>query len=209
MNVACPMCGRHVPENVFDPKSMDADIYAVHVSGLGRGKGFAVSEPFSVLGDPTITAPIADRCRSILKVIEGNKPATAGELLAIKAELESSDRRVLREQRAREDLLAELAELEGQVRQWRSEATKLQRMRGEDAARLAAMEDELRRWERMAARLRTEVSRPELKSSNRENDEVEMLASEEMVEILDMINSSANTDFEYLIDAVEFLLEGG
>jgi hypothetical protein len=36
-----------------------------------------------------------------------------------------------------------------------------------------------------------------------------MLAMEEMDEILDMINTSANTDFEYLIDAVEFLLEGG
>jgi chromosome segregation ATPase len=203
------MCGRHVPENVFDPKSLDADIYAVHVSGLGRGKGFAVSEPFSILGNLAITAPIADRCRSILKTIEGNWPATEGELLAIKAELESSDRRVLKDQRARADLLAELAELEGQSRLWRSEASKLQRMRDEDAAKLAAVEDELRGWERTAARLKTEVNRFELQSSNREYDEVEMLASEEMVEILDMINSSANTDFEYLIDAVEFLLEGG
>ena len=42
-----------------------------------------------------------------------------------------------------------------------------------------------------------------------EEKEEEMLASEEMEEILDMINSSANTDFEYLIEAVEFLLEGG
>jgi hypothetical protein len=48
----------------------------------------------------------------------------------------------------------------------------------------------------------------ELNQLEEENEE-EMLASEEMAEILDMINSSANTDFEYLIDAVGFLLEGG
>jgi hypothetical protein len=29
-----------------------------------------------------------------------------------------------------------------------------------------------------------------------------------MEEILEMINSSANTDYEYLVDAVGFLLEG-
>ena len=209
MNICCPLCGRHVPEKVFNPESLDSDIYAVLVSGLGRGKGFAVSEPFSILGNPAITAPIADRCRSILKTIEGKKPATAVELLAIKAELESLERRVLSEQRARQDLLAKLAELEGQSRLSRSEATKLQRMRGEDAAKLASMEDEIRGLEKTAARLRTEVSRLEYKTNNSKNDEDEMLASEEMDEILGMINTSANTDFEYLIDAVEFLLEGG
>ncbi len=39
--------------------------------------------------------------------------------------------------------------------------------------------------------------------------EEEELAVEEMEEILEMINSAANTDFEYLVDAVEFLLELG
>ena len=166
-------------------------------------------EPFSVLGDPAITAPIADRCRSIIKTIEGKELATEGEFIVIKAELEASNRKVLREQRAREDLFAELAEQEGQSRFWENEASRLQRMRGEDAAKLAAMENEIRGWERTAARLRTEVSRLETQISNSENDEDEMLASEEMEEMLDMINSSANTDFKYLIDAVEFLLEGG
>ena len=37
----------------------------------------------------------------------------------------------------------------------------------------------------------------------------EELAVEEMEEILEMINSAANTDFEHLVDAVELLLELG
>ena len=37
--------------------------------------------------------------------------------------------------------------------------------------------------------------------------EEEELAVEEMEEILEMVNESANTNFEYLIDAVQFLLE--
>jgi len=32
---------------------------------------------------------------------------------------------------------------------------------------------------------------------------------EEMQEILDRINASANSDFEFLSDAVDFLLEAG
>ncbi len=39
--------------------------------------------------------------------------------------------------------------------------------------------------------------------------EEEELAVEEMEEILELINSSANTDFALLIDAVEFLYEVG
>ena len=35
MNLVCPICGRHVPENVFDPSEFEDDIYAVDVAGLG------------------------------------------------------------------------------------------------------------------------------------------------------------------------------
>jgi len=41
------------------------------------------------------------------------------------------------------------------------------------------------------------------------DEEDEMSAMEEMQKILDRINASANTDFDYLSDAVNFLLEGG
>ncbi len=43
--------------------------------------------------------------------------------------------------------------------------------------------------------------------ANRRSDIAYARAHEEMEEILEMINSSANTGFEYLVDAVEFLLE--
>ncbi|MFC1804166.1 hypothetical protein ACFL0D_09430 [Thermoproteota archaeon] len=69
MNIACPLCGRHVPESVFDPSMFTNDIYAVEVSGLGRGMGFQVTSQYSILGDPTITGLISDRCHQILHLI--------------------------------------------------------------------------------------------------------------------------------------------
>ena len=71
--LACPLCGRFVSLNGFDPSHFESDIYAVNRTGLGRGRGFAVSESFSVLGDLTITGPIAARCRIILGLIEGRE----------------------------------------------------------------------------------------------------------------------------------------
>ena len=48
--LACPLCGRFVSLNGFDPSNFESDIYAVNRTGLGRSRGFAVSESFSVLG---------------------------------------------------------------------------------------------------------------------------------------------------------------
>jgi hypothetical protein len=67
--LACPLCGRYVSLSRFDPSHFESDIYAVDMIGLGRGRGFAVSETFSVLGEPEITCVIAERCRIILGLI--------------------------------------------------------------------------------------------------------------------------------------------
>ena len=95
---------------------------------------------------------------------------------------------------------------------WRSEVSGLQRGQGERDAELAVLEGEVRKWRNIVAGLRVDVERLESEQGSGNDDvddEEEMLAVEEMQEILGRINSSANTDFRYLSDAVDFLLEGG
>ena len=211
--LVCPLCGRFVSLRRFDPSSFESDIFAVNVRGLGRGRGFAVSETFSVLGEPEITGPIAERCRRILSLIEGKRILSGGEASVLRAKVERWKGAALREDRAREDLFAKLAEVEGQALSWRNEASRLQRERNEYASELASLEDEVRKWRSMVAGLRADVERLESEPDDQDDDDVddeeEMLAVEEMQEILDRINASANTDFDYLSDAVDFLLEGG
>ena len=69
--LVCPLCGRFVSLKYFDPSGFEPDVFAVNVRGLGRGRGVVVSEVFSVLDEPEITGPIAERCRIILGLIEG------------------------------------------------------------------------------------------------------------------------------------------
>ena len=202
--LACPLCGRFVSLSRFDPSGFDNDIYAVNMVGLGRGKGFAVGTSFSVLNDVTITGAIASRCRIILGLIEGREIPSGDDVSVLTLEIEKWKGEALRERRVREDLHAKLAEFEGHAVFWRNEASRLRTTREDHAAELAGMEDEVRKWRNRVAGLRTEVERLESKLDD-QNDEDE----EEMQEILDRINASANADFEYLSDAVGFLLEGG
>ena len=47
----CPLCGLSVPVSKFHPEERDNDIQLLEFSGLGRGKGFRVSESCSILHD--------------------------------------------------------------------------------------------------------------------------------------------------------------
>lgn len=210
--LACPLCGRYVSLSRFDPSGFDNDIYAVNMVGLGRGKGFAVGPSFSVLNDVTITGAIASRCRIILGLIEGRKIPSGGEMSVLRAEVDRWKDEATRERRSSEGLTIKLVEQEEQAMFWRKEASSLRRESEEYAARLAGFEDETRKWTNMVAGLRAEVERLESQLNGRDDDvddEDEMLAVEEMQMILDRINASANSDFEYLSDAVDFLLEAG
>jgi hypothetical protein len=215
-HLVCPLCGRLASLRHFDPSHFEPDIFAVKVTGLGRGRGFATSETFSVLGEKAITGPIAERCRVILGLIEGRRVLSGHEESALRAEAERWRREALRERKAGEDLLARLADMEGQTILWRSEASRLRGVKEEQAAELAILEEEASRWKRVVPELRAEVKRLRIQLADAEeededdyDEEEEMLALEEMQQILDRINASANSDFEYLIDAVEFLLEEG
>jgi chromosome segregation ATPase len=118
----------------------------------------------------------------------------------------------MRERRSSEDLTVKLVEQEEQAVFWRKEASSLRREKEEFAVQLVGFEDEAKKWRSTVAVLRAEVKRlgSELNSGDDDvDDEAEIQAVEEMQEILERINSSANSDFEYLSHAVDFLLEAG
>jgi hypothetical protein len=111
--LACPLCGRYVSLDGFDPSHFESDIYAVNRIGLGRGRGFAVSESFSVLGDLTITGPIALRCRKILGLIEGREIPSSNDVSVLTMEIEKWKGEALRMRKDMDDLHAKMAELGG------------------------------------------------------------------------------------------------
>lgn len=111
MNLVCPLCGRHVPEHVFDPSTFEDDITAVEVSGLGRGKGFQVTGRYSVIDDPSITGLIADRCHRILHLIHQQGYVPPQELAALRATLEQWTRYARRLETEKEELQEENEEL--------------------------------------------------------------------------------------------------
>ena len=216
-NIVCPLCGRHVVQEYFDPSNFAHDIYAVEVTGLGRGRGFAASEPFSVLGDPEITGSIAKRCHTILELIEGKAMPTIKEVSALKAEIVSIEKRLqywmgetLKLSRTQKKDEAEMAGMEDQLALWRNETLKLRRAQKKDEAELGGMEDEVSYWRHQVKQLKEEVTQLKAKVSELEENENEgeQLAMEEMDELLEKINTSTNEDFEYLADAIEYLLEG-
>ena len=215
--LVCPLCGRFVALSIFDPSRFEPDIFAVNVKGLGRGRGFAVSETFSVLGDQEIMGLIADRCREILGLIEGKVVPTSKEVSALKKEVVSIEghlsywmNETLKLRRARKNDEAEMAGMEDQIALWRKETLKLRMAQKKDEAELGGMEDEVSYWRRLAKNLKEEVTQLETTVGElKENaTEGEMLCLEEMDELLEKINTSTNEDFEYLADAIEYLLEG-
>ena len=202
--LACPLCGRYVSLSHFDPSRFEPDIFAANMRGLGRGKGFQVSEQFSVLGEPEITGPIAVRCHEILALIEGEKPPQEDETLIINAELEEWRTEAFNERRKRVDIYTRLAELEEESTSWRRAASKYQRALDERDRELVGTKKEVNRLRSMVAGFVAEVGSLKLKIDKYESLEDD---EEEMYEILDRINASANVDFMYLSDAVDFLSE--
>ena len=203
-NLVCPLCGRHVALSIFDPSSFEPDIFAVNVKGLGRGRGFTVSETFSVLGDPEITGPIASRCRKILGLIEGRQIPSSKDVSVLTKEIEKWKGEALREQRDKEEVFAQLADVESQALFLKKEGLTLRKMLNENGAELAGLEDEVNRWRHMVIGLQEENRR--LESMLRSEDDLD--EEGEMQVLLDAINASTNGEFIFLSEAIEFLLEG-
>lgn len=110
------------------------------------------------------------------------------------------------------DKEAKIADLGSNLRSWYNEAQRLERLNRDHEAKIANDETVIKRWSSHSTDLNLRINHLSaenegLKQSLESKEDEVDLAHEEMEEILEMINSSANTGFEYLVDAVEFLLE--
>ena len=110
------------------------------------------------------------------------------------------------------DKEAKIADLGSNLRSWYNEAQRLERLNRDHEAKIANDETVIKRWSSHSTDLNLRINHLSaenegLKQSLESKEDEVDLAHEEMEEILEMINSSANTGFEYLVDAVGFLLE--
>jgi len=83
-HLACPLCGKYAPLSTLNPSILDLDLKLVSFQGLGRGKGFKVSEKWSILGDDNVTPVISERIVNLCKMLVNagiiKKDRIAGEL---------------------------------------------------------------------------------------------------------------------------------
>jgi len=208
------MCGRFASLRFFDPISFESDIYAVDVRGLGRGKGVEVVSRTSVLDVPEIVVPIKNRCRELIRIIDGKLPPAKDEVVTLKRDMQIWKKSALDLQKQGNDQQAQLVDMESNMLYWQREAQKMERINSDLEAKIVSDESTIRRWMNHCDNLNARVNNLSLENKRlgkkiERLTEEEELAVEEMEEILEMINSSANADFEYLVDAVRFLLEVG
>ncbi len=210
--LCCPMCGRFASLRFFDPASFESDIYAVDVRGLGRGKGVEVVSRTSVLKVSEIVVPIRNRCRELIRIIDGKLPSNDAAIL--QKDVQKWKKSALDLQKQGNDQQAQMVDMESNMLKWKREAQNLKRRNRDLEAKIADDESTIRGWMNRCDKLSAKVHDLTLENKRLakkiENmTEEEELAVEEMEMVLERINSSANTDFEYLIDAVQFLLELG
>ena len=208
------MCGRFASLRFFDPSSFESDIYAVDVRGLGRGKGVEVVSRTSVLDVPEIVVPIKNRCRELVRIIDGKLPPAKDEVATLKNDLQKWKKSALDLQKQGNDQQAQLVDMESNMLHWQREAQNMEKRNRDFEAKIADDESTINKWMNHCDNLNARVNNLTLENNKlvkkiESMTEEEELAVEEMEEILEMINSSANTDFGYLVDAVRFLLEVG
>jgi chromosome segregation ATPase len=112
------------------------------------------------------------------------------------------------------DYEAKLAEMESSLRQWQEEARRLKKLISEYESRIAYDESIVKSWMNHGKKVSEEVSKLRSKNEKLEqklaNAQEELGFAEELVDdLLEMINTAANEEFEDLTEAVEYLLEMG
>ena len=80
-HIQCPLCGLNSPLSKFDPSALDLDLRLVQFRGLGRGRGFEVSNEFSVLGDEEYSPMVAERVLSLCGMFLDNGVMSRGALI--------------------------------------------------------------------------------------------------------------------------------
>lgn len=79
--ILCPLCGRNCAESIFDPNSLDLNIYIREQHGLGRAQGFIYGPYESILGDEVYSPQICERCLSLVQLFIDNNLLTKEELI--------------------------------------------------------------------------------------------------------------------------------
>jgi outer membrane murein-binding lipoprotein Lpp len=144
--LVCPLCGRHVSLKYFDPSDFDADILGVEMTGLGRGRGFAVTDRFSLLGDSQVTSMIKDRCYEIIRVIEGVEPVSgiqAQKFIKSNAEWAAWGKSAQAEMTEKDQ---EISRLNAKVTELRGKVEALEECDVDDDSAAAAENERLLRW---------------------------------------------------------------
>jgi len=67
----CPLCGKHNSIRHYDPTDFEYDILIIRKRGLGHGKGFEITEKYSLLdgSDPDLLDLISDRVAIIYDLL--------------------------------------------------------------------------------------------------------------------------------------------
>ncbi len=64
-HLVCPLCGRYAPLSTLNPDILELDLKVASFRGLGRRRGFAIRDVYSVLGDSEYTPIIANRVKKL------------------------------------------------------------------------------------------------------------------------------------------------
>jgi predicted RNase H-like nuclease (RuvC/YqgF family) len=179
---------------------------------LGRGKGVEVVSRTSVLEVPEIVVPIRNRCRELIRIIDGKLPFIDAAIL--QKDVQKWKKSALDLQKQGNDQQAQMVDMESNMLKWKREAQNLKRWNRDLEAKIADDESTIRGWMNHCDKLNAKVQDITLENKRLAKKigsmtEEEELAVEEMEEVLELINSNVNENFDSLFDAVSFLLEVG
>ncbi len=82
--IGCPLCGKSSSLRYFAPTEMKLNIVVHSVKGLGRGRGFQVTSPRSIIEDPEyldIRKQIADRLIELLTLLVRDGTTSTSHIL--------------------------------------------------------------------------------------------------------------------------------
>ncbi|MGD0803673.1 MAG: hypothetical protein ABSA11_06330 [Candidatus Bathyarchaeia archaeon] len=93
-HLVCPLCGKYAALSTLNPDAIDLDLKVISFRSLGRPKGFAKGESYSILGDTEITPIIANRVAQLYNMFinSGNLVDISGSIIdELKRELSNRD----------------------------------------------------------------------------------------------------------------------
>jgi len=206
----------------YDPTDFDLDVMAIQKRGLGRGRGFEVVDKYSLMGtdDPAFVL-LKQRVSALYILLHGDKTQEwkiafdklkddvvnlrikiallRDTNIRANTEIETlqSDKELLQGYISR--LKASMSESQREVEVLRSEKELLESMVSRLRSSVAELQSEVEEYEEMSKEV------DELLEKARELETMETAVAE----ILGKINAAYSTDYEYLDDAVDFLLEEG